>query len=470
MQKSCWYCHRPLSLFKSFKGELFCDSEHEKLYLSEQFKRVQEPFAPKAPQAKAEPEPAPQVQPVVEEVIEPAFEQAAQPVAEPVAEPAAEPFNDPVRIPEPLPQVLAQAPEPEIIETQAAELRPTPVEAPKAPAETEAEPPAAPLFAWPVNAAEGTYRKAIPEEAAELVAQSGLVPQKIIPARARDIEFQTALPMAASIATALGARQQDQKLPAPSDALAALTAPVRPRLGEASRPAIAGEDFPAAASVATPMQFSAGVPLRIVPEEPVALYPDRIDPRAFDASQNHPELSYGSSFRLQLRSRPAAETRAMQEGLPAAFSETTLSKQVPRLLSLGAAPQPEPTPAVSSQLGPVVSSGIEANVPPANALPVQIALRIPQFAALETNLKPDWSTAPGVVSTSETQGTSAGFESSIPSGHALPSQIAVRISPAAPETVSRAHWIEASTASFAGSQIAGLQIDALHIGALHMEC
>ncbi len=58
MQKACWYCHRPLSLFKSFKGDLFCDPEHERLYLSDQFKRVQDPFAAKANPAKAEPESA----------------------------------------------------------------------------------------------------------------------------------------------------------------------------------------------------------------------------------------------------------------------------------------------------------------------------------------------------------------------------------------------------------------------------
>ncbi|HLX44685.1 MAG TPA: hypothetical protein VKR43_14665 [Bryobacteraceae bacterium] len=56
MLTRCWYCLRPLGLFKSLKQELFCDVEHERLYHSEQFHRAHDPFD--APTSPAMDEPA----------------------------------------------------------------------------------------------------------------------------------------------------------------------------------------------------------------------------------------------------------------------------------------------------------------------------------------------------------------------------------------------------------------------------
>ena len=55
MERKCWYCDKPLSLTKLFKRDLFCSSEHETLYFSEQsavaFERIKEQEPPKAPAA-----------------------------------------------------------------------------------------------------------------------------------------------------------------------------------------------------------------------------------------------------------------------------------------------------------------------------------------------------------------------------------------------------------------------------------
>jgi len=55
LERKCWYCDKPLSLTKLFKRDLFCSSEHETLYFSEQsavaFERIKEQEPPKAPAA-----------------------------------------------------------------------------------------------------------------------------------------------------------------------------------------------------------------------------------------------------------------------------------------------------------------------------------------------------------------------------------------------------------------------------------
>jgi hypothetical protein len=416
LQKSCWYCHRPLSLFKSFKGELFCDSEHEKLYLSEQFKRVQEPFAPKPapPKAEAESEPP---------APEPA---AASPAAALEAEQATTPAPPPVQPePEPLIPHFERRFEPEHIESVepvasdqiAFEKPPTSAEPVEVRSETYTEPPVAPLFAWPVNASQGSSRALVPEE------QLALTPQRVNPVRAELAELSIVPPAAGLIASAFDARPGTQRPPVGEDAIIAIPARALPRMGENSRLAVTRDDFPRAASVATPVRASKGFAPQVQPEQPIALIPDRIDPSASDPNRSRAELSYGSATRMQLRSRrPPVPASAIPAGAPK-LTGTVVFKQIPRL-SFGATPQPGLTPAVSSGLTPVAAAGIDAGIAASGAIPPLVAFRTPSLAAFEIDRKLDQG--PARTDHPSTR-DSAGFAPVVPSATVIPSQIAVRI-------------------------------------------
>lgn len=79
MERNCWYCHKPLPFTKLLKRDLFCSSEHEDLYLSEQsmaaFERMKEATPAKSPLERPKP-----LEPVIQETVEAAAEPAEAPL------------------------------------------------------------------------------------------------------------------------------------------------------------------------------------------------------------------------------------------------------------------------------------------------------------------------------------------------------------------------------------------------------
>jgi hypothetical protein len=363
LQKSCWYCHKPLSLFKSFKGDLFCDPEHERLYLSDQFKRVQDPFAVKATPAKAEPEPAP-----------PAPQPAA---ASPVVEPAS--------------VEVVEVETMEAVEMETVELVAEPVRH----SAGVAEPPVAPLFAWPVNAREGTRPEPVLEEAVDLV------PERVKASRGGEsIELRNTLPLAPLVEVSVHWSAGTLRQAAPEEVSVSRMELVRPRMGENSGGAITGDDdFPAAPAVDTPLRATGGTLPWVLPAEAMDLGSARIDPNYLYPTRTRraaQELGLASRSRLELRARGAASGN--KPSLPAGFSNAEflnqkLSGQVPQRLSFGAAPQPEQTPALSGSLGAVDSLESAAGMPPGDAIRSAVALRLPQFAALGVQGALNWTAA-----------------------------------------------------------------------------